>query len=289
MSGLSFVYSYVGPDYVDRVETLGWGLPGHAFVDWVLPPVENLYYFFIAIWIPILFPDGRLPGRRWRPVAWLIGFSMVAFVTLSFLTDDNEEFGRQLPNPTALGGDAEAFARLLSGAAAAAIVGSFVLALVAVIVRYRRSTGAERQQMKWFLAAVSLVFVSNIGMTVFFALGIPVASAFYVMTQVTVGLVPIAIGIAILRYRLYDIDRLISRTIGWALVTGILAAVFVGVVLALQALLVGRHPGRDPRGRRVHAGRVRAVPAAAAAGPGRGRPPVRPGPVRRAAARRRVR
>ena len=239
VSGLSFVYSYVGPDYVDRVEILGWGLPGHALVDWVLPPVENLYYFFIAIWIPILFPDGRLPGRRWRPVAWLIGFSMVTFGTLSFLTDDNEEFGRQLPNPTALGGDAEAFARLLSDAAAAAIVGSFVLALVAVIVRYRRSTGAERQQMKWFLAAVSLVFVSNIGMTVFFALGIPVASAFYVMTQVTVGLVPIAIGIAILRYRLYDIDRLISRTIGWALVTGILAAVFVGVVLVLQALLAG--------------------------------------------------
>ena len=205
----------------------------------MLPPVEHLYYFFIAIWIPILFPDGRLPGRRWRPVAWLIGFSMVAFVTLSFLTDDNEEFGRQLPNPTALGGDAEAFARLLSGAAAAALVGSFVLALVAVIVRYRRSTGAERQQMKWFLAAASLVFVSNIGMTVFFVLGIPEASAFYVMTQVTVGLLPIAIGIAILRYRLYDIDRLISRTIGWALVTGILAAVFVGVVLALQSLLAG--------------------------------------------------
>jgi len=237
VSGLSFVYSYVAPDYVQRVETLGWRLPSHTFVDWVLPPVENLYYFFIAIWIPILFPEGRLPGRRWRPVAGLIGFSMVALVTLSFLTDNNDEFGRQLPNPTALGGDAEAFAKILSDAASAALVGSFVLALVAVIGRYRRSAGAERQQMKWFLAAVSLVFVSNIGMVVFFVLRFPVANAFYLMTQVTVAFVPIAIGIAILRYRLYDIDRLISRTIGWALVTGILAAVFVGVVIGLQAVL----------------------------------------------------
>ena len=128
------------------------------------------------------------------------------------------------------------------------------LAFVAVFVRYRRSRGLERQQMKWFLATVALLVTASL------LAGVSDALLFVFTFLLALAFLPIAVGIAVLRYRLYDIDRLISRTIGWALVTGILAAVFVGVVLALQALLAGLHPGRDPRGRRVHAGRVRAVP-----------------------------
>ena len=107
------------------------------------------------------------------------------------------------------------------------------LAFVAVFVRYRRSRGLERQQMKWFLATVALLVTASL------LAGVSDALLFVFTFLLALAFLPIAVGIAVLRYRLYDIDRLISRTIGWALVTGILASVFVGVVLVLQALLAG--------------------------------------------------
>jgi len=99
-------------------------------------------------------------------------------------------------------------------------------------MRFRASRGVVRQQLKWFLAAVFVLVAST-------AVAMTGSDEANIGFLIGIGLVPIAIGIAILRYRLYDIDRLISRTIGWALVTGILAAVFVSVVLVLQALLAG--------------------------------------------------
>ncbi len=214
-------------------------LPGYRLVDWLAPALTTMGIPLLAIWLPLLFPDGRLPGRRWRPVAWLASLAIMLTIASMIVIDVEDEFGRQLPNPTALGGDAGAFAELLYGVAQAMIVGLLAVAILSVAVRFRRSRGVERQQMKWFVAAASLVFVSIIGMAVLFVLGSELASALYVMAIASLAFLPIAIGIAILRYRLYDIDRLISRTIGWALVTGILVAVFAGAVIGLQALLAG--------------------------------------------------
>jgi hypothetical protein len=214
-------------------------LPGYTLVDWFAPALTTLGIPLLAIWLPLLFPDGHLPGRRWRPVAWLASLAIALTIAVMFVIDIEDEFGRQLPNPTALGGDAGTFGELLYGVAQAMIVGSLALAILSVAVRFRRSQDVERQQLKWFVAAASLVFVSIIGMAVLFVLGSELASALYVLVMTALGFLPIAIGIAVLRYRLYDIDRLISRTIGWALVTGILVAVFAGAVIGLQALLAG--------------------------------------------------
>ncbi len=171
-------------------------------------------------------------------MAWLTGLTMVVGIALTLVTDNDDEFGRHLPNPTALGGQAEELAELLSTSLSVATVGFIVLAFISVIVRFRRSTGGERQQMKWFFGAVGLAFASNIGMTAFFVLGVePLANSFYFVNQILIGLVPIAIGIAVLRYRLYEIDRLISRTIGWAIVTVVLVGAFVLLVLASTELL----------------------------------------------------
>jgi hypothetical protein len=143
-----------------------------------------------------------------------------------------------LPNPTALGGSAEEVAELVSGLLEAVLVVLIVLAFVSVIVRFRRSHDLERQQLKWFLAAAAVLAGSAMGSAVFFMLGVELAAnAFYVVSGLSLGLLPIAIGVAVLRYRLYEIDRLISRTIGWATVTIVLVGAFSLLVLGSSAVL----------------------------------------------------
>ena len=129
----------------------------------------------IAVWVPLLFPSGRLPGRRWRPVAWAIGLVIAADVSLRLFTDDHlEPFGRALPNPVAIGGEAGALAQALIGVTSVGLVASIVLAFLSLVVRFVRAAGVERQQFKWFLAsAVTVVFVTNIGDDVrVYALGV---------------------------------------------------------------------------------------------------------------------
>jgi len=154
-------------------------------------------------------------------------------VAAALLAPLDGAYGRLLPNPMAISPEATDVSEFLTGATTLISGGLVVAGVVAVVQRFRRSHAAERQQMKWFLAAVALLASTMVVL----------AAAQNVwtwnLTMAALAFVPIAIGIAILRYRLYEIDRLISRTIGWALVTGVLAAVFVGVVIALQALLAG--------------------------------------------------
>jgi hypothetical protein len=240
VGGFATICATFGEIYVQVALDLDWRLPGYAFVDWILPLVSTPSSVLIAVWVPLLFPTGSLPGRRWRPVAWAIGLLIVGDVFLRLFTDDHlDPYGRALPNPVAIRGDAGAFAEALIQVTTVGLVVSIILAYGSVIFRFRRASGVERQQLKWFLASVGLVFVTLMGMAFTFALGDVVAEFFYFLNQIAVGLPPIAIGIAVLRYRLYDIDRLISRTIGWAIVTVTLVGVFALLVLGSSAVL---HP-----------------------------------------------
>lgn len=106
-------------------------------------------------------------------------------------------------------------------------------ALASVIVRFRRSTGIERQQLKWFAyASLSEIAILALALT-----SIVPSPVDMILAALVGPLVPIAIGVAILRYRLYEIDRLVSRTVGWAILTGLLVAVFLGAAVLLQAVL----------------------------------------------------
>ncbi len=114
------------------------------------------------------------------------------------------------------------------------------MAIAALVVRYRRGDRVERLQIRWFAAAVTLCGVGFVATVIQFALRTstgPLLGALVAYAGILA--MPITIGIAITRYRLYEIDRLISRTIGWALVTGVLVAVFSATVLGLQAILAG--------------------------------------------------
>ena len=215
-------------------------LPGAALAAWFSwwwLPILGLIFVFT----PLLFPTGRLPSSRWRPVAVTGGLAIAAVTVLGAVQPtlklQNEEFF--IPNPVGLaacrpGGrcpwsrPARCAGRLhgrlgrLGGAA------------------LRRSAGVERQQLKWFTYAAALMLVANV---VTFTV-LPEGVASDVLFGLSIALVPIAAGVAILRHRLYDIDRLINRTLVYAALTAVLGAVYAGAVLVLG--LVGGVGGELP-------------------------------------------
>ncbi len=213
VGGVSLILGDFTEAYVERSTIVGPALPGYRLLDSLAPTLSGLAYPLLAVWLPLLFPDGRLPGPRWRIVGVVAAITTVALVT-----------------PT---GSDEGVLRLIGGAATVTMGILLAVAVGAVVMRFRRAAGAEREQLKWFVAGIVLLAASVLVLAMF------QNTWSWSLLMLAFAFLPIAIGIAVLRYRLYEIDRLISRTIGWALVTGILAAVFVGLVLALQALLAG--------------------------------------------------
>ena len=244
-----------GPLYA--IASAGWTI-GSTLESLVDPEVYRVFSWtvtllswpavaLIAGWIPILFPTGTLPGPRWRvPAAVLLSLTSVGLIAMSLRPGPPGFAGVDLVNPFGI----EAWPGFLQpfvDAVPFTVLGTLLLAMVAVISRYRRGDRVVRLQIRWFVAAVAIVPVSLLGILVELGLraagafdgqaDAPNGLAFAVVSDAAILAMPIAIGIAITRYRLYEIDRLISRTIGWALVTGVLVALFGGTVIGLQALL----------------------------------------------------
>jgi MFS family permease len=205
---------------------------------------EGVAAGLLTIWLPlllgtlILFPVGRLLSASWRWLAWLTGAFLVLGVAASLVNGgwagDVEEavFPNPLREPLAPLGDLLTTLWTLAAPAVA------LSAAVSLIIRYRRSRGEERQQMKWLAftaggvaTALPLVIVFN-----------PTAATDSAWTTLLVGLVfvsiPVAITVAVMKYRLYDIDRILNRTLVYVIVVGILAGVF-GAVAVLPTLVVG--------------------------------------------------
>ncbi len=205
-------------------------------------PFGRLAAALAPAWVPILilipaplllFPDGRIPRGRWRWLFWAYLALAVAFLFSLGVTD----LGSFTDHPlkvgsagalAALNASGSRLDRLLNDLAAAAY-GSISLAIVCYqLVEFRRSTGDERQQRKWFLACGAV----GLGSVVLASVFDPLSFLFPLLIAL-----PIGMGIGILKYRLYDIDRLISRTISYAILTALLAAVFVGIVVVATDVL----------------------------------------------------
>jgi hypothetical protein len=193
----------------------------------------------LGFYLPLLYPSGHLLSPRWRPVAFL------GVVAIVFSTAQNAlapftpgAFPPADQNPLAIGGPVGDLAALLG--AASKVYGVFALPLAAasLVIRYRRASGIERQQLRW-LAAVGIIV--GPALVVAITAGITgeaeVANAAWLIVLVGFALLPIAIGVAVLRYRLYEIDRLISRTVAYGLLTAIVGGLFVGLILVFQAVL----------------------------------------------------
>jgi hypothetical protein len=197
---------------------------------WIFSWLDVFHLAPLGTFALLLFPDGRLPSPRWRPVAWGSALSMGALaVGLAFLPASVPEIG--IPNPLGqsdLGGQALFLVSL--GFVLLAL--SSLLCALSLFLRYRRSSGIERQQIKW-VAFASVFAVCVVAIVV---LGVPLGIGALIASFAAVPL-PTAIAIALIRYRLYDIDVLIKRTLVYGATTATIAVTFFVGIVALQGAL----------------------------------------------------
>lgn len=222
--GMVMTFAVFAASYTQPV---GAGLrPGAEWVAWVVASVWHPA-FALLVFILLLFPNGRLPSPRWRPFAALAVAAYGLLALAGALSPDAVElYFPELRSPLRLPGGEAATAvfDVLLGAQLLLVA----TAMVGQVVRLRRARGRERRQTTLFVYAVVVAVVGFIG-------GIVVLGAGYLFP--VFSLIPVAVGYAILRHRLYDIDRLVSRTVTYALVVSALVGVYAGGVLLAGSLL----------------------------------------------------
>jgi len=208
------------------------GLPAGGGAEWFTSWAWTVNF---AAWIVVLllFPDGRLPGRRWRFALGSVATGLILAAPAQALSTHNGPIFASGHNP--LGVDAPVV-DVAFGGGMVLMLAALAAAIVSLVFRFRHSGSLERQQIKWMAyAAGALLLVT------------PFSALFYVEGNLAVQLaivvaligLPVAVGIAILRYRLYDIDVVINRTLVYGALTATLAGAYIGGVLVLQLALSG--------------------------------------------------
>lgn len=189
--------------------------------------------WLLIVWLLLVFPSGSYPGRAERVIG-RITICLGIVVSAAFAVDPAPMEDTGLPSPLAIPPVGEA-ASLVTGDGGFLVVLALVLCAVLLLVsRWRRSTGVERLQYRWLFmgsfAFLLIIAAGNLGL-------IPEDGNVALVWLAAGGAIPGAIGIAVLRYRLYEIDRLVSRTVTYLVVVAVLATVFFGVVTAASSLL----------------------------------------------------
>ncbi|MFQ5859421.1 MAG: hypothetical protein ACE5LU_27810, partial [Anaerolineae bacterium] len=216
-------------------------LPGaDIMVVWTAISSSSAFFVVLLILLLLLFPDGRLLSPRWRLVAWLgIGAAAVLAPLAALKPGPLEDLPSFITNPIGVSESAWAILDPLASIVDTLVGLCLLAAAISLIVRLRRARGDERQQVKWFVYTAAFL---AIGVLFFF---IPetelgrtrtALSIGYALTIATVAGLPIAMAIAIFKYRLYDIDVIINRTLVYGALTGALAVVYFGTVVLLQGL-----------------------------------------------------
>ena len=239
--GIGSAVQFLGREYeayslVVHHGAAGSGVYGAWLDSWIwLPATIGMLPLLL-----LFFPNGRLQSPRWRALVWVVAISLpLASLSAAFAPGPLEN--AKLTNPLGLHG---APGRLAAALNVAIIVVQLTLlpAVAAFVLRFRRARGVEREQLKWLAGAALFAALSFV---LFFAS--QKAPRFVKLTEsltiIAIGTIPIAVGIAILRYRLYDIDRIISRTVSYALLSAVLIGAYVGLVVGLESItrpLTGR-------------------------------------------------
>ena len=216
----------------------------------VMPGGSLAWWLDLWLWIPntmlpftfllLLFPNGRLLSARWRPVAWAaaLGTAMIT-LAVALSPEPSKALGITGPNPFGIPDAAPVMNALIAASAPLILVGVFG-SIASVAVRYRRAVGVERAQVKWLVYAGVFVIVGNLvgGIAWFIAPGDPSALEFsIVMTFATLVGIVLATGVAILRYRLWDIDVIINRTVVYGSLSALVILGYVVIVGGLGLVL----------------------------------------------------
>jgi hypothetical protein len=218
-------------------------LPGTEWMAWAAQWILVLGLGQVMAFLPLVFPNGRLLSHRWGLVGWLAAVALAMIgLTRAFAPGQLEEYP-EIENPLGMDMLGGSFWNSLNGAGWALFIVSGVLSATSMVVRLRRAEGVERQQLKWFASAAALVaiaivaaFTAYVFTAVVYMTDAPTPYLEAVQLLLLTSLIglPIAVGVAILRYRLYDIDLLINRTLVYGSLTAILALVYLGGVVGLQ-------------------------------------------------------
>jgi len=194
----------------------------------------------LCVFVVLLFPAGRLPSRRWRPVAWAAGTGLTGWVLGNVFAPTIMSADTPVPNPVGVTGAPGKIFAVMAGGDVALIAATGLAAVLSLVFRYRRAQAAERAQLRWLVYAGALIVAAFLAIILaerIMDLGATASNLENAVSSGAAALVPVAIGIAVLRYRLYDIDRIISRTVAYAIVTGLLVGVYAGLALLATDLL----------------------------------------------------
>jgi hypothetical protein len=232
MSGQDFIEAYT-----DLATRRGWSVTLAAWID---------SKTFLLLWLGMIglflyFPDGRLPSPRWRIPARFafgaVGFGLIVMTLIpGRLLEDQPAGAANPPNPTALPAHLWEPIAFVNGLALMLLVAAFLTALASLVVRYRRSVGVERLQIRWVVsAAVTFAIVTVVSLTIR-----QLRPEWLDITDLVSGiafvLIPASIGVAVLRFHLYEIDRIVSRTFVYAVLTVVLGATYVLAVTLVRAV-----------------------------------------------------
>jgi hypothetical protein len=218
-AGLAYAVGGVSVSYVESTLAGGDDDPLRSAADWVSDWVWMLGIGPAATFLPLLFPDGRLPSRRWRPVAWAAAVGIGVMVV-----------GLALP-------DAWSAAEAAAGIGGLLLVLSAVASIASLVFRFRRARRMERNQLKWLTYAAALVGLAVLAQIVAEATVGTSDEFSNTLVSASIATLPICIGIAILRHRLYDIDVVINRTLVYGALSAALVGAYVSSVLLLQLAL----------------------------------------------------
>jgi hypothetical protein len=239
--GWTFLFAFVPTRETAMALQAGTAPPFEMLMAWSSAWLPTSGFLMLLV-IMIIFPAGRMPIGRWRgPAIGAIAAAASAVVLAALVPTFQVTAEGQLVtlvNAFTFLPDGPPWDWLTEAFPYPVFVGLLIAGAGSMLVRARRATGQERQQLRWVVAAfAALACAIPLGFALLLVFGDRAANVAWLPTLVSFTLPPIAIGIAVLRYRLYDIDRIVSRTIAYALVTAIIAAVFGGIVVLLSTAL----------------------------------------------------
>jgi hypothetical protein len=235
LSGLAISINHFGAQYaiyallaqpgsLPAGEALAW------IASWLLPIYSGLQVFYL-----LLFPTGRLPSRRWRPLAWLtVAYILVGVILSAFSSGAYLGSLGPIRNPLGIEGFTNFYKALLYTVSPLL----YVAVALSLLMRLRRAVGVERQQLKWFAYSAAIFALGIVLIVIPIAIDTPswyewVGTAIFTASGAAIT---ISIGIAILRYRLYEIDTLINRTLVYGALTVMLAVFYFGGVTTIEAI-----------------------------------------------------